>query len=143
MTIATIIGTKGRAVISVPSGTTVSTVVALLAEKRIGAVPVLDAQGAVIGIMSERDILYRLSSDGSAMLDLPVEQVMTAPAIIVESGMPILAALALMTRRRVRHLPVVDRGTLTGFVSIGDLVKARIDRAEHEAAAMRDYIQSA
>lgn len=141
MTIATIIGTKGRDVISVTTGTRVADIVALLAAKRIGAVPVV-ADGTVVGIMSERDILYALSSDGPAMLDWPVEQAMTAPAITVESSMPILAALTLMTRRRIRHLPVVDGGGLAGFVSIGDLVKARIDRAEAEAAAMRDYIQS-
>ena len=142
MTIATIIGTQEREVVSVTIGARVSEVVRLLAEKRIGAVPVLDGD-QVAGIMSERDVLYRLASDGAAMLDWPVEQVMTAPPITAESPMPILAALSLMTRRRIRHLPVVDGGQLRGFVSIGDLVKARIDRAEAEAAAMRDYIQNA
>jgi CBS domain-containing protein len=68
---------------------------------------------------------------------------MTAPAITITSDTPILSALSLMTRRRIRHLPVVDAGTLVGFVSIGDLVKHRIERIEAEASAMRDYIQMA
>jgi len=142
MTIATILGGKGHDVISVSAGTRVAEVVALIATKRIGAVPVMDG-GMVAGILSERDIIYHLQSDGAAMLDWPVGKVMTAPAISIESSMPILHALSLMTKRRIRHLPVVEAGQLVGFVSIGDLVKARIDRIEAEASAMRDYIQSA
>jgi len=142
MTIATILGSKGAEVISVSSSIKVAEVVTLLAGKRIGCVPVLEG-GVVVGIISERDLLYHLASDGAGMLEKPVAEVMTAPAITIESKMPILSALSLMTRRRIRHLPVVDDDALIGFVSIGDLVKARIDRAEAEAAAMRDYIQSA
>lgn len=141
MTIARILAGKGHDVVSVPAGTTVADVVALLAARRIGAVPVMD-RDAVIGILSERDIIYRLQSDGAAILEWPVEKVMTAPAIAVDSAVPILHALSLITRRRIRHLPVVDDGRLVGLVSIGDLVKARIDRIEAEAEAMRDYIQS-
>ena len=142
MTIATILGGKGHAVISVSTGTPVSDVVALIADKRIGAVPVMDGD-TVAGILSERDIIYHLQSDGAAILDWPVEKVMTAPAITVAGDVRILHALSLMTKRRVRHLPVVDQGRLVGLVSIGDLVKARIDRIEAEANAMRDYIQGA
>lgn len=142
MTISAILGRKGRDVVSVSVGTRVGDVVALLAEKRIGAVPVLE-NGEVRGIMSERDILYCLSSDGPAMLDWPVERVMTAPAIAISSDLAIATAMSLMTRRRVRHLPVVENGSLVGFISIGDLVKARIDSIEQEAEAMRNYIQGA
>ena len=142
MTIATILGTKGREVISIEANTRVADVVTLLAERRIGAVPVLEA-GEVKGILSERDILYHLASDGAAMLEWPAARVMTSPAIVVGSDHGILAALSLMTRRRVRHLPVVDEQGLVGFISIGDLVKARIDRIEAEAEAMREYIQQA
>ena len=77
------------------------------------------------------------------MLDWPVSRVMSAPAITVESSMDVLAALALMTQRRIRHLPVVEGGKLNGIVSIGDLVKHRMERIEAEADAMRAYIQSA
>ncbi len=142
MTIAALIGGQDRDVITVSAEARVSEVVALLAGKRIGAVPVM-RDGAVIGILSERDILYRLASEGAAALDQPVSAVMTAPAITVSGDLPVMTALGLMTKRRVRHLPVVENGRLLGFVSIGDLVKLRIDRIEAEAVAMREYIQGA
>lgn len=143
MNIAAILDGRDWTTITVTVGTPVVDVVALLAEKRIGAVPVLDAHGNVAGVMSERDVIYRLKSDGAAMLDLPVEKVMTSPAITVTRDMTLLAALAMMTQRRIRHLPVLDGGALVGVVSIGDLVKKRIDGIEQEAAMMREYIQGA
>ena len=142
MTIAAILSDQDRAVITVSADARVVEVVALLAGKRIGAVPVM-RDGRVEGIISERDILYRLASDGAAVLDRPVAEVMTSPAITVTSDLAIMSALGLMTKRPIRHLPVVEDGRLVGFVSIGDLVKIRIDRIEAEAVAMRDYIQSA
>ena len=142
MTIAAILEGKAPAIVSVEGGTLVRDAVALRAEKRIGAMPVLE-DGRVVGIMSERDVIYCLSSDGAAMLDWPVSRVMTAPAITIESRVPVLVALSQMTKRRIRHLPVVDGGRLVGFVSIGDLVAYRISRIEQEAEAMRAYIQSA
>jgi len=87
-------------------------------------------------------VLYCLARDGAAALEAKVEAVMTSPAITVTRDLSVLNALALMTRRRVRHLPVVDGNRMVGFVSIGDLVKWRIDRIEAEAAAMREYIQA-
>lgn len=116
--------------------------VALLAGKRIGALPIVDETG-VVGIFSERDVIYRLASDGAMCLDRPVGEVMTSPAITVEKGQKGDHALALMTKRRIRHLPVVDGNRLVGFVSIGDLVKSQIDEVEHEASSMRAYIQTA
>ena len=141
MTIAAILQTKGSEVLTVDCATSVRDAVTLLAERKIGAVPVLRG-GSVAGIMSERDIIYCLRSDGAAVLDWPVEKIMTAPAITVESGADILGALSLMTKRRIRHLPVVDNETLVGLVSIGDLVKFRMDKIEAEAEAMLNYIQS-
>ena len=120
----------------------VSDVAARLAEYRIGAMPVVDGH-EVVGIFSERDVIYGLAKQGPASLERNVGDVMTSPAVTVASDMPILAALSLMTKRRIRHLPVVDDGKLVGFVSIGDLVKYRIERIESEAEAMRSYIQSA
>jgi CBS domain-containing protein len=142
MTIAAILEGKAPDIVSVEAGTSVCDAVALLAEKRIGAMPVLDGE-RVVGIVSERDVIYCLASDGAAMLDWPVSRVMTAPAIAIESKVSILAALSQMTRRRIRHLPVIDGGRLIGFVSIGDLVAYRISQIEQEAEAMRAYIQSA
>jgi CBS domain-containing protein len=142
MTIAAILEKKGHEVASVPTNATVREAVALLAERRIGAIPVTDG-GSVAGIFSERDVIQCLSSDGAAVLDWPVARVMTAPAITIEPSVGVLAALSQMSRRRIRHLPVVEQGRLTGIVSIGDLVAYRIARIEEEAEAMRAYIQSA
>ena len=142
MTIAAILEGKGREVLSISADATVRDAVAMLAERRIGAVPVTE-DGRVAGIMSERDVIYCLKSDGAAILDWPVSRVMTSPAITAEPTMPALVALSQMTKRRIRHLPVVEDGKLTGIVSIGDLVAYRIRRIEDEAEAMRSYIQSA
>ncbi|AIT07562.1 hypothetical protein MC45_15580 [Sphingomonas taxi] len=140
MTIAAILRDKGGDVVSLPRNATLGQAVALLAERRIGAVPVIDA-GSVVGIVSERDVVYSLAAHGVAALDLALAEVMTQPVQQVAPGEPVIGALSLMTRRRIRHLPVVEGPRLVGFVSIGDLVKYRIDRIEAEAAAMRDYIQ--
>ena len=142
MTIAAILESKPGDIVSVGADTPVRDAVALLAEKKIGALPVLEGD-RVVGIMSERDVIYCLASDGAAMLDWPVSRVMTAPAISIESKVGVLVALSQMTKRRIRHLPVVEGDRLIGFVSIGDLVAYRISRIEQEAEAMRAYIQSA
>jgi len=142
MTIAAILGGKGQDVIAIAGERTVAEAVALLAGRRIGALPVLDGAD-VVGIFSERDLLYCIDREGAAVLDRPVRDVMTAPAITVTPDETALGALAEMTRRRIRHLPVIDDGKLVGFISIGDLVKYRIDRIESEADAMRDYIRQA
>jgi CBS domain-containing protein len=142
MTIATILSGKGSDVATVPAGTAVRDAVALLADKRIGAVPVLES-GGICGIFSERDLVRCVADHGSEVLDWPIDRVMSAPVETVDTRTPILAALATMTKRRMRHLPVVEGGEIRGIVSIGDLVKHRIERIEAEAEALRTYIQSA
>lgn len=142
MTIGAIIGAKGANVTCIDADDDVARAVSLLAGGRIGAAPVVE-DGVVVGILSERDLLYCLHSEGAAVLSKPVAQVMTAPAITVTRADSILGALSLMTRRRIRHLPVVENGELLGIVSIGDLVKYRIDRIEAEAEDMRNYIRMA
>ncbi len=142
MTIATILGTKGGEVASVGAGTTVRDAVGLLAERRIGAVPVM-GEGAIQGIFSERDLVGCISKHGPAALDFPVERAMSSPAVTVDPSTPILIAMSMMTQRRIRHLPVVESGEIRGIVSIGDLVKHRIERIEAEAEALRTYIQTA
>lgn len=114
----------------------------ILATRRIGALPVM-RHGEVAGIFSERDVIYCLEREGEASLDKPVREVMTGPAITIDQRTRIEDALEMMTRRRIRHLPVVEGGAMRGFVSIGDLVKAQIDAIAGEAEAMRVYIQSA
>ena len=143
MDIAAIIRSRSSGdVISADVTTPVREAVSLLAGKRIGAVPVMDG-GQVVGIFSERDILYRLSDEGEACLSKQVGEVMTSPAVTVDAATKIDEALSLMTKRRFRHLPVMQDGAMVAFISIGDLVKSRIDEVEHEAEAMRSYIQTA
>jgi CBS domain-containing protein len=142
MTIQAILAQKGREVSTIGPDERMSDVVAKLGEKRIGALPVMEG-GEVVGIISERDVIYCLRDHGAEVLDWPVSRAMTAPAIIVEPSTRILVALAMMTKRRIRHLPVIAGGELIGIVSIGDLVKHRMERIEQEAEAMRAYIQSA
>lgn len=142
MTIARIIAQRGTSeIIACDVTTPVSQVVNTLATKRIGALPVL-RDGRVVGIVSERDVIYRLADHGGACLDLPVEQIMTSPAITVEPGTTVDEALGMMTRRRFRHFPVVEDGALVAFISIGDLVKHKMDEVQHEAEALRNYIQA-
>lgn len=139
MTIERII--EGRdTVLTCNASATVRDAAAILSDMRIGALPVMNG-AAIVGIFSERDVIYRLREFGADVLDMTVEQVMTAPPVTVEPSTPVMNALALMTKRRIRHLPVVEGGRMVGFVSIGDLVKHRLDKVESEAEAMRTYIQ--
>ena len=143
MDIARLIAARASSeVITCDVDMTMREALSVLARHRIGALPVM-RDGEVVGIFSERDVIYCLEAEGEASLSKPLEDVMTAPAITVDAGMQVAEALALMTERRFRHLPVVRNGAMVGFVSIGDLVKSQIDDLAQEAAAMRIYIQSA
>jgi CBS domain-containing protein len=142
MTIGSVLRDKGSKVETIAADASVLDAVHRLGEKRIGALLVTEG-GRIAGIMSERDVIYCLRNHGPDVLQSPVSQVMTAPAITAETSMTVLSALALMTQRRIRHLPIVEDGDLKGIVSIGDLVKHRMERIEAEADAMRAYIQSA
>jgi CBS domain-containing protein len=142
MTIAAVLGSKGSAVETIGADDRLYDAVRKLGEKRIGALPVIE-DGRIAGIMSERDVIYCLRDHGPEVLDWPVSRVMSSPAITADPATDVLAALSVMTQRRIRHLPVVEGGELKGIVSIGDLVKHRMERIEAEAEAMRTYIQSA
>jgi CBS domain-containing protein len=142
MTIAQVIAGRGE-VWSCNADDDVSDAIAMLAAHRIGALPVRDGETGVAGIFSERDMMRCLYKHGQAALNMKVRDMMTAPVITISPGTSVLEALALMTQRRFRHLPVVDGGKMVAFVSIGDLVKHRIDKIEAEANAMRDYIRQA
>lgn len=141
MTIGAILQGRTGAIIAARTGDTVRAVIDLLAQHRIGAVPVLE-DDSLVGIFSERDFVRLMASYGPEVLDRSLDDVMTRSPVICDSRMAVMGALSQMTQRRIRHLPVIDDGQLVGFVSIGDLVKYRIDRIEAEAAAMRDYIAS-
>lgn len=116
--------------------------VRILADRRIGALPVV-SDDRVVGIVSERDVLYCLAREGGGSLAKSVREVMTTPVTTVECTTSCDEALALMTAGRFRHLPVIEHGAMCGFLSIGDLVKSRLDEVSHEADAMRDYIRLA
>ncbi len=142
MTIAKVMEGKHHDITSCRHTATVEEAARLLAARRIGALPIM-IDDRIAGIFSERDLLYCVASQGAAVLSKRVEEVMTAPAITVDADTEVLEALSLMTRRRIRHLPVEKHGNMIGFISIGDLVKYRIECVESEAEQMREYIQTA
>jgi len=142
MTIGRIISNRHLDIVHCSPEASVREAASLLAERRIGALPVLSGD-SVVGIFSERDLLYCVARDGEAVLGRRVSEVMTSPAITVDPSTSVLEAASLMTERRIRHLPVMEAGKLIAFVSIGDIVKYRLEQVEGEAAAMRDYIRTA
>ena len=142
MTIARLIAGRDQQIVHCGAQETVRDAALRLAENRIGAMPVVD-RGEVIGIFSERDLLYCIAKHGDAALDLLIGSVMTAPPITADPASTVRDALEVMTLRRIRHLPVLDGERLVAFVSIGDLVKHRLELIENEAQAMRDYIRTA
>ena len=139
MTVAWILKDKGRSVLSVLPTTTVNEAVTVLAKNRIGAVVVADEQHRVVGIVSERDVVRILATQGAAALDEPVAEHMTRPVVTCSEHHSIDWLMEEMTSRRFRHLPVTDQGHLAGIVSIGDVVKIKLALAESEAAQMRQY----
>ena len=142
MTIETVLSDKGSDVATVARDATLGEAVKQLAEGRIGALVVLDERGVVAGIISERDLVQCLAVHGEAALSESVAKAMTRDVVTAARDTPILSALSIMTSKRIRHLPVVEDGRLAGIVSIGDLVKHRLQRIEQEADAMRAYIQA-
>ena len=127
--------------VSVPPDAPLNEILALLHRHRIGAVVVLDGP-LIVGLVSERDIVRCLHTHGRAILDECARDIMTAPVVTVSPGTGICDAMAIMTDRRFRHLPVVEDGEVLGLVSIGDLVKRRIEDAEAEAEELKHYIAS-
>lgn len=139
MGIATILASKGHEVVTVAPETPVGEIVGTLISRRIGAVIVTEG-AQVVGVVSERDVIRGLCGQGTDVLGRPAREIMTSPVATIASTDSVANAMELMTGRRVRHLPVVDGGALVGLVSIGDLVKRRIEEAEQEALALKDYI---
>jgi CBS domain-containing protein len=140
MRINDVLRAKGAQVVTVTPDTTVRRLLAILAEHRIGAVVVSCDGIAVDGIVSERDIVQALASRGAAVMSEPVTAIYTAGVHTVTPQTPIEEVMRMMTERRVRHAPVVVDGSLQGIVSIGDVVKIRIDELETERTALTEYI---
>jgi CBS domain-containing protein len=142
MTIRAILEHKGGGVVQIAPDHSVMDAVRTLREHRIGAVLVMEGD-MIAGVLSERDVVRAIGHHGAGALNLAVSAVMTSPVITCGPTDSVATAMGMMTERRFRHLPVVDQGRLVGMVSIGDLVKQRIDDSEREAAALKDYIAAA
>lgn len=141
MLVNAIIGSKGADIISITGDRPLIECAQVLREHRIGAVLVMD--GATLsGVLSERDIIRGLASDGAEILSQPASTLMTKKVITCSPDIDLLSALELMTNNRIRHLPVMEGETLRGVISIGDLVKGRIQESEIEAEALKGYIAS-
>lgn len=142
MKVENILQTKGSAVVTVRSNARVSDAVTLLNEHNIGALIVLDSSDHVVGILSERDVIRRMAGDHITPMSKPVSDCMTANPVSCRLEDSIDDLMQTMTRRRIRHVPVIEDGRLAGMVSIGDVVKRKIAETEEEAAALREYIAS-
>ena len=140
MRISDVLRVKGTQVVTVTPDTRVRRLLAVLAEHRIGAVVVSHDGAAVDGIASERDIVRALARWGAAVMSQPVTAIYTAEVHTVTPQTPIEEVMRMMTERRIRHAPVVGEAGLQGIVSIGDVVKIRIDELETERTALTDYI---
>jgi len=139
MNVSQILRTKGDRIIYLEVGCTVFDVAKILDEQRIGAVPIMD-DGKLVGIISERDLVRGLASQGGAVLDKEVSALMTSNVVTCEPCTTIHELMATMTRRRIRHVPVVEDGKLTGMVTIGDVVNERLHETELEAEHLKEYI---
>ena len=140
MNVAGILKTKGDAVLCLKAGDKVSEAVAMLGGKKIGATVVLDEAGGLIGILSERDVVRGLAEKGVGVLESSVSDLMTSNVQTCRLSDMVSKIMAQMSEGRFRHLPVMEDGKLAGIISIGDVVKNRINELENEANAMRDYI---
>jgi CBS domain-containing protein len=143
MTVSTILGEKGREVVTIEPSASLAAAAKLLAEKRIGTVLILGADRRLVGIISERDIVQALAARGAAALDEQVSQTMTRRVETCNESETIGSIMERMTKGKFRHVPVVEQGRLVGIVSIGDVVKHRLQDMERESAAMHDYILTA
>ncbi|HMN73380.1 MAG TPA: CBS domain-containing protein [Rhodoblastus sp.] len=143
MTVARILAIKGSDVVTAQPHHTLREAADILCRHRIGAVVVADAARKVLGILSERDIVRAVSNGGSESLNDPVSRHMTSKVITAAEDQSIEETMGVMTDSRIRHLPVLRDGKLIGVVSIGDVVKIRLEAIETEHKALREYIASA
>ena len=142
MYVENILRNKGSAVVTARQSQTLQQIAKLIADHRIGAVVVVDAAGAPLGIVSERDIVNALAAFGASVLEMPAGQVMSRGLLTCTLDQTADDLLGIMTASRVRHLPVVEEGRLLGIVSIGDVVKLKLDDAAAEVGLLRDYVMA-
>lgn len=142
MTVRSILNTKGHHIVSVEPDAKLAAAIRLLAEKKIGAVLVMN-QSRLEGILSERDIVRVLGERGAGALEAPVSEVMTRKVVTCKEADTVAELMETMTTGKFRHLPVIDNGKVIGLISIGDIVKRRVQEYEAEQEALRDYIKTA
>ena len=140
--VSSVLKHKGHEVVTVTPDQTVARVVRLLAQNRIGALPVINPDGRLIGIISERDIIRGMAEHADAVFALPAERLMTREVRTCSSEDQLVDLMEVMTLQRFRHLPVIENGALHGIVSIGDVVKQRLEEVQTEAEQLRNYIRS-
>ncbi|MEM8749748.1 MAG: CBS domain-containing protein [Pseudomonadota bacterium] len=140
MSVSEILAQKGHSVITVRQDDDIAAVASLLAENKIGAVVVLETDGKVCGIVSERDLVRQIAGQGADALRLPVSSCMTTNVISCHRSDPIDRVMEQMTAGRFRHLPVIEDGELCGLISIGDVVKRKIEQTERDAEELKRYI---
>jgi CBS domain-containing protein len=143
MTVKAILAGKDGDVVTIEPAANLAAAAKLLAEHRIGALVVLGPDGDVAGMLSERDIVRALATQGAAALETPVAEVMTRKVVTCNEAETISGVMERMTTGKFRHVPVVEQGRLLGIMSIGDVVKYRLEEMEHDAAALHDYILTA
>jgi CBS domain-containing protein len=143
MIVNKILGLKGRDVVTIEPARPLSEAVKVLSERRIGALLIVDGQGPVSGIISERDIVRAVAAQGAKALDEPVSRFMTEKVVTCTGQTSINDVMELMTKQKFRHVPVVEGGRLAGIISIGDVVKLRLEEVEAEAQAIKEYIATA
>jgi CBS domain-containing protein len=143
MNVETILRSKGREVATIRPHETVGAAVNELVSRNIGALVVSENGESVDGIISERDIVHALAARGTDLMSLKVGEVMTKPVVTCDPTDSVDRLMAEMTNRRIRHFPVVRDGRLCGIVSIGDVVKSRLDEVEYEARSLRSFIAGA
>ena len=143
MTVKAILNEKGRAVLTAAPDETLGDAVNVLAEHKVGALVVTNGDGRIVGILSERDVVRAIAKDGPGVLGQPLKSIMTAKVRVCNEHNTVNDVMAIMTEGRFRHLPVEKDGRLDGIISIGDVVKRRIEDVEREAEEIRTYIATA
>mgnify|MGYP001768531649 CR=1 FL=1 len=143
MTVARILASKGSDVVTSQPHRTLAEIADTLASKGIGAIVITDAQGGVLGIISERDVVRVIARNGVGALQEAVSRFMTPKVVTTDETRTVQSMMEVMTQGRFRHLPVIRDGRLCGLVSIGDVVKHRLAEMEHEQEALKNYIASA
>ena len=140
MKVSNLLATKGHEVSTISQERSVTDAIALLKERGIGALVVTGKKAPLVGIFSERDVVRALAASGEKALKLKVSELMSHDVVTCNEGTELNDLMTTMTDRRIRHVPVVDDGQLTGLISIGDVVKARLDELENDKKSLLDYV---